>query len=368
MEHFSETLKYEIGITLIPLVGDIVAKKLISYCGSAEAVFNENIKNLRKIPGIGESTIKSIKGESIIHRAEKEIEFLKKFRIQPLYYLSELYPSRLRNCIDSPVMLFFKGSALLNKSRVISIVGTRSPTPYGRRVCREIVDKLKDFEVLIVSGLAYGIDTIAHKTALQNQMETVAVLGHGLDRIYPDVNKKLAIQIIGHGGLLSDFLSGTKPDYINFPKRNRIVAGMCDAVIVVESAVKGGALITADIANSYNHDVFAVPGSIKEKYSEGCNYLIRTNRAALFQTVDEFILMMGWDDNKVKKNIQTRIFVDLNENEQKVVGLIRECSGIGFDKLNIQSGLGMSALSSILLKLELEGLITCLPGKFYKPN
>lgn len=366
MEKIHQAIKYEIGITLIPLVGDITGKKLISYCGSAEAVFKETKKNLRKIPGIGESTISAIRGSSILTRAEKEIEFIRKYHIDPVYYLNPAYPQRLRNCIDSPVMLYFKGNSDLNHSRVVSIVGTRTPTTYGKKICREIVEQLKEYNVTLVSGLAYGIDSIAHRTSVLNAIPNIAVLGHGLDRIYPGVNKKLAVEIMQNGGLLTDFTSQTKPDYINFPKRNRIVAGISDAVLVVESARKGGALITADIANSYNKDVFAVPGKLHDKYSEGCNYLISTNRAALFQSVEEFVMLMGWEQTKNKKNVQKKLFVDLNIEEKSILKLIQEKCGIGIDKISIESQISMTKLSSILLKLEMEGLIICLPGKYYK--
>lgn len=362
----NHTLKYEIGITLIPLVGDITAKKLISYCGSAEAVFKETKKKLRRIPGIGETTINAIKGKTILNRADEEITFIEKYHINPVYYLSPDYPQRLRNCIDSPVMLYFKGNSDLNHSRVLSIVGTRNPSLYGKNICREIIEQLKEYNVMVVSGLAYGIDSIAHRTSVNSDITNIAVLGHGLDRIYPGENKKLAVRIMQNGGLLTDFISGTKPDYINFPKRNRIVAGMSDAVLVVESAKKGGALITADIANSYNKDVFAVPGKLHEKYSEGCNYLISTNRAALFQSVEEFVMMMGWEQTKSRKSVQKKLFVDLNSEEKLILNLIEQKAGIGIDKISIESQINMTKLSSILLKLEMEGLIICLPGKYYK--
>ncbi len=366
MKTQQEELIYQIASTLIPGVGDIVGKKLVAYCGSPEAVFKEKKSNLARIQGISPKTLAGIFDPALRKRAEEEVRFMEKHKIQSFYFSENDYPARLKQCIDSPLMLYYKGSTKLKRQKVISIVGTRKATNYGQSVISELVEGLREHNVLIVSGLAYGIDTLAHKSALQNQLDTVAVLAHGLDRIYPHLNRGLAEKIAWQGGLLTDFMSKTNPDRENFPKRNRIVAGLSDAVVVVESAKKGGALITADIANSYNRDVFAVPGRIKETYSEGCNFLIKTNRAALIQSADDLIYMMGWKEQKKPFAVQRKIFVELPESEKILIDLLKEQDEMGIDQLCIKSKMSATKVASALLNLEFEGLVKCLPGKIYK--
>jgi DNA processing protein len=359
-------LIYQIGITLIPGIGDVNGKKLISYCGSAEAVFREKKRNLLKIPGIGQSTVNSIVSQKVLERAEQEIVFIEKFGIKPLYFLDKEYPGRLKHCIDSPILLYFMGNADLNAERIVSVVGTRRASDYGKEYCDKIIEGLSDVNVLVVSGLAYGIDTQAHKAALHHNLPTVGVLGHGLDRIYPYANKSMAEKMINQGGLLTDFISKTNPDRENFPKRNRIVAGLCDALIVVETAMKGGALITANIANSYNRDVFAVPGKLGDKFSEGCNFLIKTNKAALIQSADDIKYIMQWDllDRKAPK--QRKLLIELTPEEEKVVNVIKNDKEVSIDYIVSQSGLSNSKVASALLNLEFEGVVKSLPGKMYK--
>ncbi|MCF8229299.1 MAG: DNA-processing protein DprA [Bacteroidales bacterium] len=362
----NQQLLYQIASTLIPGVGDIVGKKLIDYCGSPEAIFKEKKAHLLKIRGITRKTLNGIFSPKLLHRAEEEIAFIEKYSIQTMFYTKEDYPTRLKQCIDSPLMLYYKGNADLNHQKIISVVGTRSATHYGREIIEDLIAKLKEYNILVISGLAYGIDTLAHKTSLQHGLQTVAVLAHGLDRIYPYLNKNLAEKIARQGGLLTDFMSKTNPDRENFPKRNRIVAGLSDAIVVVESAKKGGALITADIASSYNRDVFAIPGNVGVKYSEGCNFLIKTNRAALIQSADDIIYMMGWKEQKKKKTVQRKIFIELPENERKLLEMLKENDELGIDKICIKSGISATKVASALLNLEFEGLVQCLPGKVYK--
>lgn len=359
-------LLYQIGITLIPRIGDISAKKLIAYCGSPEAVFHESRAALMKIPGIGNATVNCIINHSVFGRAEKEIGFIEMNGIKPLFYTDTDYPKRLLNCEDGPLMLYFKGNSDLNASRVVAIVGTRRATNYGRDRCNEIVERLADMDVLIVSGLAYGIDSCAHRNAVDKEINTVGVLGHSLDRLYPAQNRKLAERMIERGGLLTEFISGTNPDRENFPKRNRIVAGMSDAIVVVESDRKGGALITADIGNSYNRDVFAVPGRIGDDASKGCNFFIKTNRAALIESGDDIAYIMGWNSQEKPRKTQQQLFVELTDNEKKILELINESGEIGIDQLVIKSGLSTSKVAASLLNLEFEGVIQRLPGKLYK--
>ncbi|MCK4360783.1 MAG: DNA-processing protein DprA [Bacteroidales bacterium] len=359
-------LLYQIGITLIPGVGDIVGKKLIAYCGSVEAVFKEKKKLLLKIPGIGKSTVNSIINQNILERAEEEIRFIEKYKIDTLFYLDDKYPYRLKQCEDSPMLLFYKGTADLNAPKIISIVGTRKASEYGKEICSSLIEGLIEQNILIVSGLAYGIDTCAHKTSLESNLKTVGVLAHGLDKVYPQLNKSLAEKMLNNGGLLTEFLSKTTPDRENFPKRNRIIAGLSDAVIVIESAIRGGALITADIANSYNRDVFAVPGRLYDKYSQGCNNLIKTNRAALVQSAEDIKYIMGWEIMKKKTKKQQRLFIKLSPEEETIVNILKEKQELGIDKISSLSKLSASKVASALLNLEFEGIIKCLPGKVYR--
>lgn len=358
---------YEIGITIIPGIGDILAKKLIAYCGSVEAVFKEKKAQLMKIPGIGKTLADTIKSADVLHRAELEMAFIERYKIQTFFYLDKSYPQRLKNCTDGPIMLYYKGNADLNHQKTISIVGTRSATDYGREMCKQLISGLASEDVLVVSGLAFGIDAASHKAALDRNLKTVAVLAHGLDRIYPYVHKSLAGKIVNNGGLLTDFMSGTNPDRENFPKRNRIIAGISDATVVVEAAKKGGALITAEIANSYNRDVFSIPGRLNDPFSEGCNYLVRTNRAALVQSADDICEMMGWQSkNKAKISRQRELFIELNPDETVIVSILKENGESSLNLICNRTELPSTKVAAALLNLEFQGVITCLPGKMYK--
>ncbi len=360
-------LLYQIALTLVPNIGDIHAKALINMYGNAQAVFKAKKKELEKIEGIGSVRARSIKDFSDFNSSEEEIKFIEKYKITPLFITDEHYPKRLLNCFDSPSLLYYRGNANLNTSRIISIVGTRNNSSYGKVVCEKFVEELKDENILIVSGLAFGIDTIAHKAALRNSLQTVAVLAHGLDRIYPEQNKSLAKQITGHGGLLTEFISNTNPDKQNFPKRNRIVAGMCDAVIVVESSKKGGSLITAELGNGYNKDVFAIPGRTNDAKSEGCNYLIKNNKAALINSADDLLEMMGWKSiPKPSSKKQRELFIELAPDEKTVLDILQQQDGIHIDELYFKSGLSSSAVATALLMLEMQNIIVSLPGKVYK--
>ena len=355
-------LLYQIAISLIPGIGDVNAKKLIAHCGNAEAVFHERKEALMQIPGLGAATVRSIRSQKVLGRAEKEMAFIEKNGIRPLYYLDEDYPRRLKHCSDGPVMLYFKGNMQKEALRVISIVGTRRITEYGRKMCNQLVEGLANLDILVVSGLAYGVDTEAHKLALKHGLPTIGILAHGLDRLYPAANRKLAEKMLEQGGLMTEFLSGTNPDRENFPRRNRIVAGLADAVIVVESAIKGGALITANIANSYSRDVFAVPGSVEMEYSKGCNYLIRTNRAALIRSAEDICYSMQWDDKSSVKPKQMKLFRELNENEKNIIDILKANDASSIDFLAGKAQLSHSKIASTLLNLEFDGLIKYLPG------
>jgi DNA processing protein len=362
----NDQLLYQIAITLVPGIGDITGKKLIAYCGGVEAVFKEKKSALLKIPGIGISIVESILNQDCFKIAEKEIDFIANNSIKTLFFTDDKYPARLLNCEDGPLLLYFKGDIDFNVPRVIGFVGTRKATNEGRIICEKFISGLKSKDVLVVSGLAYGIDSFAHKAALNENLKTIGVLGHGLDKIYPSQNKKLAQKMIHNGGLLSEFTSKTNPDRENFPKRNRIVAGICDAIVVVESASKGGALITAGIANSYNRDVFAIPGRISDEYSKGCNMLIKSNRAALAESANDIAYIMGWDDVKVDVKKQRELFLQLSDDQKLILDIIIQYKDIGIDKLVIKSAISYSKVAAALLMLEFEGLIQRLPGKLYR--
>jgi DNA processing protein len=303
----------------------------------------------------------------LMQRAEKEIRFLEKYKIIPIFYLDKAYPERLKHCIDSPVMMYYKGTADLNAHRIVSIVGTRRATTYGKECCQSMVMDLSGYKILIISGLAYGIDSCSHKSALDNGLMTVGILAHGLDIIYPAINRSLAERMLDQGGLLTEFMSETQPDRENFPKRNRIIAGMSDAVVVIEAGKKGGALITAGIANSYNRDVFAVPGRIYDPLSEGCNHLIKTNQAALIQSAADIIYIMGWQDqNKNMAISQPTLFHELSNDEERIVKMLELHGESSIDLLCINTELTMSKVSAVLLDLEFKGIVKCLPGKMFR--
>jgi len=360
-------LIYQIGITLLPGIGDVLGKKLIAYCSGVESVFKQKRSALEKIPNIGNKLVNAILNQNVLIRAEEEIKFIEENNITPLFYLEKKYPARLKNCIDSPIMIYFKGNTELNTPKVVSVVGTRKASQYGKEICEKIIEGLAEHNALIVSGLAYGIDTCAHKASLENNLDTLAVLGHGLDRIYPYLNRPLSDRIANHGGLVTEFLSQSTPDRENFPKRNRIIAGMADATVVVEAAKRGGALITAEIANSYNRDVFAVPGRIGDTYSEGCNFLIKTNKAALIQSAKDVAYILGWDiaDKRKPKN-QRELFVELSLEEEKIVAVMQRNETTGIDTICAETKLPISKIAAALLNLEFQGLVRALPGKVFK--
>lgn len=368
LSRMTDQLLYKIALTLVPGIGDVLGKKLIAYCGGPEAVFKEKKRQLEKIPGIGPAAIQNLLNHNVFERAEAEMRFIQKNEIKPLFYLDKAYPKRLQHCADSPIMLYFKGHADLNAMYVVGVVGTRSATEYGRHLCDQLVEGLNKDNVLIVSGLAYGIDTAAHRAALRCNIATVGVLGHGLDKVYPYANKSLAEKMLHHGGLLTEFTSLTIPDRENFPRRNRIVAGMVDALIVVESGMKGGALITADIASSYNRDIFAFPGRVNDPYSEGCNHLIRTNRAGLIRNAEDLIYSMGWDSKIKVQAAQTRLFRDFSPEEQQLLDSFNGEKECGIDDIMLRSGFPASRLAGLLLALEFDGVVTALPGKRYRIN
>ena len=363
----SAELLYQIALTLVPNIGDVHAKALINYFGNAKAIFFASKKELESLEGIGTIRANSIKGFIDFNRAEEEIKFIEKYKITPLFLADTNYPQRLLNCYDCPSILYYKGNTNLNSSKIIAIVGTRNNSEYGKSVCEKLIEELAHEDIIIISGLAFGIDSIAHKASIKNEMKTIGVLAHGLDRVYPFQNASLAKQMITNGGLLTEFRSLTKPNRENFPSRNRIVAGISDAVIVVETGIKGGSLITAELGNSYNKDVFAFPGRTNDAKSEGCNFLIKNNKAALITSANDVLESMGWKKKKssVAKK-QKELFIELTDDEKIVVNILQLQEQIHIDELYIKSKLSSSAVAAALLMLEMQNVVTSLPGKIYK--
>ncbi|GCB33367.1 DNA-processing protein DprA [Bacteroides faecalis] len=362
---------YSIALTMVPGIGHIGAKRLIDGMKSATDVFRFRKDLPDRLPDVNERIIKALDCPQVIVRAEQELEFVQKSRIRCLTFTDEDYPSRLRECEDAPIVLFFKGNADLNSLHIINMVGTRNATEYGTQICTTFLRELKALcpDVLVVSGLAYGIDIHAHREALANELSTVGVLAHGLDRIYPYVHRKTAIDMLDNGGLLTEFLSGTNPDRHNFVSRNRIVAGMCDATIVIESAEKGGSLITAELAEGYNRDCFAFPGRTSDEYSKGCNQLLRDNKASLLLSAEDLVKAMGWnsDSYSVKvESVQRSLFLDLSVEEQKIVDLLEKQGDLQINALVVGTDIPVHKMSALLFELEMKGVIRVLAGGMYQ--
>ena len=359
-------LQHLIAITRIPGVGAVMAKTLISYCGGAEAVFTAKRHELLAIPTIGPQTVDSILRQQVLQEAEAELIFIERENITAVSYLDADYPRRLRKYPDCPLVLFFRGNADLQAPRTVAIVGTRQPTPQGKIFCEELVNALAPYRPLIISGLAYGIDITAHRACVAAELPTLGVLAHGLDRVYPHHHKRTAQEMLDCGGLLTEFPKDTIPNRENFPMRNRIVAGLADAVVVVESARRGGSIITAQLGINYGKDIFAVPGRPRDKYSEGCNELIRTNKATLLQQADDIAQMLNWDVTDAEQLArQQQLFTELTDIEKRVIDLLQAREEIGVDQLGHQVELADNELAGLLLELEFKGIVRSLPGKRY---
>lgn len=362
-----EELKYQIALTLIPGIGSIAAKKLVAYCGGAKAVFEQTKAHLLKIPSIGEKAASAIHSSFVFQEAEKEIRFIQDNSIEAHYYLNNSYPQRLLHCDDGPIILYTKGKVNLNPEKAISIVGTRKATVKGKEFCNKLVEELAAHSPTIISGLAYGIDITAHKAALKNNLATIGILACGLDDIYPKTHFSIAKKMQYNGGLASDYKTETKLFPTQFAERNRIVAGMCDAVIVIESSEKGGSLITADLANGYNRDVFAVPGRPNDSQSIGCNRLIKQNKAALIESAKDIEYIMGWEEKKeVNPNQQTQLFINLSEDEQLILNQLKSGEGRSIDEISLFTKFTMSKTATLLLELEFKNIVRSLPGKVFE--
>lgn len=347
-------------------IGQINSKKLLQHFGSATNLFQANLKELSQIDGIGKKRLQSLKDLSYLKQAEKELEFIQKNNIKVHYYKDEDYPSKLKQCIDSPILLFSRGNINLKNKPILSIVGTRQITSHGIAVCEQLVSDLAPLKPVIVSGLAYGTDIIAHKAALEHNLQTIACLAHGLDQIYPKVHQKYAAAIENNGGFFTDFTSDATFDRKNFLSRNRIVAGLSEATIVIESAEKGGSLVTADIAHSYDREVFAIPGRPQDKFSKGCNMLIKQQKAQMITSAADVVYFLNWDIETQKQNKQTQLFVDLEGEEQLVFEKLKEIGKAEIDTLSLTCNLPTYKLASILMSLELAGCVRPLPGKQFE--
>lgn len=362
---------YTLALTRIPGLGLIGSCNLMRTLGSASAIF-KNRKDLKGlVPGISDKLIKALDCPQAINEAEQELRFAEKNHIQCITLNDVSYPSRLRECEDAPLALFYRGNTPLDLPHTISIVGTRHATAYGENLCQNFIRDLAELcpDALIISGLAYGIDIQAHRAALQYGFSTIGVLAHGLDRIYPSAHRKTAIAMMNQGGLLTEFMSGTNPDRQNFIKRNRIVAGMSDATIIVESANKGGALITAELAESYHRDCFAFPGRTSDIYSKGCNELIKRNQASLLLSAEDFVHSMGWDvsTHKPKEAIQRELFLNLSEEEKKIVGCLqRQPDGVQINMIVVETNIPINRMSALLFELEMKGVVKALAGGVYR--
>ena len=361
-----QALLYYLALQQAEGVGAVIAKKLLVHCGSAEAVFKEKTMQLSKISGIGSKVTHALKNKTLFEAAEKELAFISKNNIICQLITDESYPEKLKHCPDAPIVLFSKGAIDLKNKKIISIVGTRNITNYGKEVLEALIADLLIFNPVIVSGLAYGIDIFAHQLAIKNNLQTIAVLAHGLDRIYPSAHQKAAVHMQENGGLMTEYWSGTNPDKENFIKRNRIIAGLSEATIVIESASKGGSLITAGIANSYNRDVFAVPGKLSDKYSVGCNNLIKTNQAALYSGVADLAYLLNWETKTITKSVQKQLFVQLDNEEASIYEFLNTNGKQQLDLIALQCKMPIFKTVTILFNLELKGMVKPLPGKLYQ--
>lgn len=363
-----DNLQHQIALMLVPQIGAVTAKTLVSYCGSAEAVFRASRRELLKIPGIGPGLVQVLAASAEpLLKAEREIAFMEQHQVEAVFYTDPRYPARLRQCADSPAMYFFKGNAanVLDMPRVVAIVGTRQPSEHGKAICEEIVEGFMAYNVLIVSGLAFGVDVTAHRKACAVGMPNVGVLGHGLGSIYPSQHRSIAQRMVENGGLLSEYAHDAKPDREHFPMRNRIISGLSDVVLVVETAASGGSMITVQFAERHGREIFAVPGRPHDAKSIGCNYLLKTERAKLGESAQDIAERMQWELPGNVKAKQTQLFLDLSADESTLIGIIRDKPEIPIDQLTQAVTFTPGELATHILNLEFKGIIRTLPGKRY---
>ncbi len=357
---------YQIALTLLKGVGPVKARHLIAKIGSIESVFKLSIQTIARKTQMTPAFLKQMGREEALESAEKYVAYFERNYVRGIFYTNPAYPKRLKECQDAPLLLYYKGNTDLNPERVVAIVGTRHATEYGKSVCEEIIKGFIGKNILVISGMAYGIDICVHQLCVKHNIPTIGVLGHGLDRLYPNEHRSTANKMLENGGLLTEFLPGTKPDRENFPMRNRIVAGMSDATIVIESKESGGSLITAELDNDYARDVFAIPGNVGQIYSKGCNLLIAKQKAHLITGSSDFLEWMQWKEEKVPKTIQRALFTSFTDEEQYLLKLLKENGDQSVDILALKTKTPVSRTSVHLFNLELAGAVKLLPGKKYK--
>lgn len=361
-----QDLFYLLALLRIEGVGDIMAKKLLANFGSAEEIFKTKTNQIAAIDGVGSVLLKNLKDKTVFEKANQELQFITKNNIKTSFFQDENYPERLKHCIDSPVLIFSSGNINLKNRKIISIVGTRQITSYGIEFCKNLIEDLAPLDPIIVSGFAYGVDIVAHQFAMENKLQTIGVLAHGLNQIYPKTHKKYMSKMEENGGFITEFWSSTNPDKENFVRRNRIVAGMTEATIVIESADRGGSLITANLANDYNRDVFAVPGRVTDKYSQGCNQLIKIQKANVLTCAADLVYILNWDIENKSKPVQKQLFVDLELEEQKIYDYLLKNGKELLDIIALQCEFPIYKISGMLLNMELKGVIRPLPGKLFE--
>jgi DNA processing protein len=355
-----------LALQKVELVGDVVAKKLLNHFESASDIFQAKANKLTSIDGIGSVLIKNLKDKSVFHKAEAELKFIQENEIDVHYFKEKSYPEKLKHCFDAPILMFSVGKINVQQSRIISIVGTRQVTSHGAEFCRNLIAEIAPLNPIIVSGFAYGVDIVAHQAAMEHNLQTIGVLAHGLNQIYPASHRKYCKKMEANGGFMTEFWSSSNPEKENFVKRNRIVAGMTEATIVIESAERGGSLITAMLANDYNRDVFAVPGRITDKFSLGCNNLIKTQKANLLTSAADLIYMLNWDIKESTKGVQKQLFIDLLADEQIVYDYLLQKGKELMDTIALDCGFPIYILSGMLLNMELKGVVRPLPGKLFE--
>lgn len=361
-----QDLLYKVALGLVPKIGAVTAKQLVLHYGSAAAVFQSKAKELLHVPGIGPQMVANIQNPDVLKRAERECNLLDKHGIQVISFQDPAYPNKLLQVRDSPALLFVKGNIELNHPRIVGIVGTRKPTPQGLLHCASLIKGMADYQPVIISGLAYGIDICAHQEALQANLPTWAIMAHGHQYVYPASHRTIAHQIYEEGGaLISEYAFSTRAEKEFFPMRNRIVAGLCDALIVVETAKRGGSMITAQLANQYNKDVFAIPGRLQDAHSKGCNHLIKSHQAALIEHAEDLAYVLRWESSGPGQGIQQELFVELPQEEKNIVDLLRNYPNLGIDQMALYLSTSSSFLSSRLLTLEFKGIVKSLPGSRY---
>lgn len=363
---FSSDLQYLLALQHVPNLGDATAKKLIRHTGSAEAVFKEKKQNLLRIDGVGNPKIEGLSDPVHLREAEKELKFIEQQQITCLSYTDPDYPEKLKHCFDGPILLFRRGNIDLQNRKIISIVGTRNATTHGIGFCEEFIDQLAPLDPVIISGFAYGIDITAQRAAIEHNLQTVGCLAHGLNQIYPKVHSRYMKSVEENGGFFTDFWSTDIFDRNNFLKRNRIIAGISEATVVIESAEKGGSLVTADIANSYDREVFAVPGRPGDSQSRGCNDLIKRQQAHVLTSAADLVYMLNWQSEEKINPVQKQLFVELEEEEKILYRFLRERGKEQLDLIALNCHLPTFKAASLLLNMELKGVIKPLPGKLFE--